>query len=152
MHMSELLGYIKTKIAAVEGINEVQIVTRPLPTPKEFDAVFLIPGTSEKVREGSEEFYWMHPAEILVVTSYNTTQEDSLIHATAGLMKLLETVHDLLENDMLTDDSGVPRINSCELEAIEYATAEARVVDNIYCRAGTINYMAQTKPYKKAVS
>lgn len=156
MKVRELLGLIDTKI--INGVSQVkliEVVTDPLPQPKRVQmgeaTVFLMPIEPEKIKEGKELFRYIHTIRIVVVTRYATTQEESLTDATYGLLKTMEDIEDLLENNMLFD-SGVPRLYKTEIYPEDYSYAEFSIADNIYCRAGSLIYKAEPKGHVKAVT
>ncbi|MCK4329254.1 hypothetical protein KAX02_05375 [candidate division WOR-3 bacterium] len=156
MKVRELLSLIDTKI--INGVSQVkliEIITEPLPQPKRVKlgeaTVFLMPIEPEKIKEGKELFRYIHTIRIIVVTRYATTQEESLTDSTYGLLKTMEDIEELLENDMLFD-SGIPQLYKCRIYPEDYSYAEFSIADNIYCRAGSLLYEAEPKSHVKAVT
>jgi len=155
MMMTMLLSELKMRlVAGIEGINTASVkqITKPFPTPLIIPGIFLVAITSPKERQGSEQFRHIHTVEIIPFIDYKTNQEESLIHASKGLIKLCNDIEGILENNMLNDENGIPQLNECSISIDEYSYEDREVSDNIFCRSGLITYEATTKIYVKAVS
>ena len=155
MTMTMLLSELKTKlVAGITDITTTSIkeITKPFPTPLIIPGIYLSAINSTKERHSSTQFRHIHTIEIIAFIDYKTNQEASLIHASKGLIKLCSDIEDVLENNMLNDDSGVPQLNDCHVSIDEYSYEDREVSDNIFCRSALITYEATTKVYEKAVS
>ncbi|MCK4576890.1 hypothetical protein KAU34_10810 [candidate division WOR-3 bacterium] len=155
MTMTMLLSELKTRL--VTGIADIKTksvkeITKPFPTPLIFPGIYLAAITSPKERHSSTQFRHIHTVEIIPFIDYKTNQEASLIHASKGLIKLCSDIEDVLENNMLNDDSSIPQLNDCHVSIDEYSYEDREVSDNIFCRSALITYEATTKVYEKAVS
>lgn len=156
MKVRELLGLLDTKIInGVDQVKLIEVITEPLPQPKRVKlgeaTVFLMPIEPEKIPEGKELFRYIHTIRIIVITRYATTQEESLTNTTYGLLKTMEDIEELLENDMLFD-AGIPKLYQSEIYPEDYSYAEFSIADNIYCRAGSLIYKAEPHGHVKTVT
>mgnify|MGYP001144395401 CR=1 FL=1 len=143
--MTDLLNALDTKIDTISAIKEIRILTRPLPQPKLLPAVFLVPESTEKLKDGDYVFSHIYSVSIIPIIFYATTQEESLTHESKGLIQLIDSIEDLLENDFLHGKLvGV----ECYPAAYELP-GEFFIADNIYTRGGIIDYRGRTHPYRK---
>ena len=144
--MTDLLNTLATKIDTISDVKEIQITTRKLSQPKKFPSVFIIPEDgSEKLKDGDYVFSHIYPISIIPIIFYATTQEESLIDSSEGLIQLMDSIEDLLENDFL--DGKLVGVECCP-EAYEIPE-DWFIADNIYTRGGIISYVGRTHPYRK---
>lgn len=153
--MYTLLNTLDTKLRAgglsrITAATQVLQITRPLPTPKVFPMIYLIPESVEKITEmhdSSTELMWhKYIISIIVVNSLRTTQEASLTDSTSGLIKLMEDIETLLESDTL-----VKILKGVNVYPVNYDLPEDTFADNIYTRAGSLQYEAETIPYNSTI-
>jgi hypothetical protein len=150
--MRALLAALDTAIdAGVSSILEIKQVTDPYPLPKQYPAVFLDPKEPEKMKESNDtetEVLWhRYPVEIVVWNKYITTEEESLVHSTNGLIKVMEDIETLLESNML---GGI--LQNADCRVITYNFEERRIADGIYTRAGKLLFTGETIPYRSTIS
>jgi hypothetical protein len=143
--------------AIVAGITEItsaeQILrtTRPLPQPKRKPPViYLVPEEVEKVLEGNDSstelIYHKYIISIIVITSYKTTQEDSLTNSDNGLVQLMDDIETLLESDTLSTT-----LTNVDVYPETYAIPAEDFIDNIYTRGGILRYEAIEIPYNSTI-
>ena len=144
--MTSLLNAIDIKIDTIDAVKEILIVTRPLPQPKLLPAVFIVPedGT-EKLKDTDRVFRHIYPISIIPIIFYATTQEESLTHSSKGLIQLMDSIEDLLENNFL--DGKLVDVECCP--AAYEIPEDWFIADNIYTRGGIISYLGTTHPYRK---
>jgi hypothetical protein len=144
--INTLCSTIKTE--AVENLidfKDIKILTRPnLPTPEGLPALYIMPGHSDKIQESDEWFYHVHTLELMIINWYVTTPEESLSKESLGLLARMVAVEAFFENRMLD------LLHKLECVGSSYSVSERDFAPNIYCRAGSLNYIATTKPYCKA--
>ena len=144
--MTDLLNALDTQIDTIASVEEILILTKKLRPPSLFPAVFLVPETSpEKYKDGDYNFAHEFLISIIPITFYATTEKESLTHSSEGLIQLMDSIEDLLENNFL--DGKVVNVK-CKPEAYEIPE-DWFVVDNIYTRGGIISYEGRTHPYRK---
>ena len=144
--MTDLLNTLATKIDTIGSIKEIQITTRTLSQPKKLPAVFIIPedGT-EKFKDGDYVFNHMYPVSIVPIIFYATTPEESLTHSSEGLIQLMDSIEDLLENNFLDGKLVGVACYPADYEIPE----DWFIADNIYTRGGIIRYEGTTHCYRK---
>lgn len=150
--MNTLLAALDTAIdAGVSSILEIQQITEPYPNPKHWPAVYLNPKEPEKFKQSNDteiEVLWhRYPVEIIVWNEYRTTQEESLIHSTNGLIKVMEDIETLLESNML---GGI--LQNADCEVITYNFEERMITDGIYVRSGKLLFTGETICYRSTIS
>jgi len=144
--MIDLLNALDTAIDTITSIKEIQILTRKLQAPHLFPTVFLVPESApEKYKDGDYVFCHDYLISIIPIIFYATTEKESLTHSSKGLIQLMDSIEDLLENNLL--DGKVVNVK-CKPEAYEIPE-DWFVADNIYTRGGIISYQARTHPYDK---
>ena len=152
--MRELLVALDS--ALVAGITElsaanIKQLTEPFPTPTLEPMVYLVPSEPEKMKESNDtdaEVLWhRYPVRLIVWTDYRTTQEESLVHATSGLIKLMEDIETLLESNML---SGI--LQNIDISVVTYNLEERMLTDGHYARAGELLCTAETICYRSTIS
>jgi len=144
--MTDLLNALDTQIDTIASVKEILILTKKLRPPNLFPAVFIVPeSASEKYKDGDYTFCHEFLVSIIPITFYATTEEESLIHSSKGLIQLMDSIENLLENNLL--DGKVVNIK-CKPETYEIPE-DWFVADNIYTRGGIISYEARTHPYRK---
>lgn len=147
--MTDLLNELDIRIDTISSVREIQILTRPLPQPKKFHAVFIVPeDTPEKFKDGDYTFNHKYPISIIPIIFYAKTQEESLIDSSEGLTQLMDSIEDLLENDFL--DGKLVSVECCP-QAYEIPE-DWFIADNIYTRGGIIRYEGTTNVYRKDIT
>jgi hypothetical protein len=144
--MTDLLNALDTKIDTITSVKEIQILTRKLRAPRLFPAVFLIPEESpEKFKDGDYVFSHIYSVSIIPIIFYATTEKESLVDSSKGLIKLMDDIEDLLENNFLDG-----KLVGVECRPAAYEIPEDWfIADNIYTRGGIISYRARTHSYRK---
>lgn len=144
--MTDLLNALDAEIDTIASVKEIQILTRKLQSPSLFPAVFLVPESApEKYKDGDYVFCHEYLVSIIPIIFYATTEEESLTHSSEGLVQLMDSIEDLLENNLL--DGRIVNVK-CKPEAYEIPE-DWFVADNIYTRGGIISYEVRTHPYDK---
>lgn len=145
--MTDLLNELDTQIDTISSVKEIIITTRPLQQPGKLTAVFIVPEDDpEKLKDGDYVFSHRYPVSIIPVTFFADTPETSLTDSTGGLMKIMDDIEDLLENNFL--DGMLVSVECCPQT---YEIPEDWLIaDNIYTRGGIVRFEGRTHPYEKA--
>lgn len=152
--MGDLLAAIDSALVAdisALSVANIKQLTEPFPTPTLWPSVYLVPGEPEKMKESNDtavEVLWhKYPVGIIVWTKYATTQEESLVHSTSGLIKLMKDIETLLESNML---GGI--LQNIDVSVVTYNREERQIADNIYTRAGELLCVAETTCYRSTIN
>lgn len=147
--MTDLLQTLDTQIDTIASVEEIIITTRPLQQPGKLTAVFIVPeDTPEKFKDGDYTFNHRYPVSIIPVTFFADTPETSLTDSTGGLMKIMDDIEDLLENNFL---DGMLVSVECYPQVYEIPE-DWLIADNIYTRGGIIRYEGTTNVYRKDIT
>ena len=146
--IDDIMTQLKTKIQAEDAGLEILQCTYPLVTPSAQKAVFLVPTTSLKNKAQECTFRHIHQIDIVVIKNWAKTIEESLIHATEGLIPLMKTIETLLENDLLLGDDGEYLLSDVECYPEAYELPGVLFVDNLYARGGILKYSGETNVYE----
>lgn len=155
--MDQLLAILDTTLQSGMSYNANQItittdleMTPPLILPH----IYLMPMGSPKEYPplGNDQFQFWHKVRIVPWISLRTTKEASLTDGDGGLIVMSHAIEDVLENNMLKDGDGIPRLNDVIVSIENYEYAGADNTDNIYCRASEIIYDALPKIYVQSLS
>jgi len=152
--MSTVLSTLDTTIVAgissIASAEHILQTTRPLPLPKSLPMIYLVPEEPEKPLIGNDSITELiqhsYIVSIIVVTSYKTTQEDSLTDSDNGLIQLMDDVETLLESNTL-----VATLQGVDIRPVSYEIPGEDFIDNIYTRGGILRYEAIEKPYNSTI-
>ena len=146
--IDDVMAQLKTKIQAEDEDLEVKQCTYPLVTPSAQKTVFIVPATSPKNRAQECTFRHIHRIDLVVIKNWAKTVEESLTHATEGLIPLMKIIETLLENDLLLDDDGEYLLSDVECYPEAYELPNVLFVDNLYARGGILKYSGETNVYE----
>ena len=149
--LSTLDSKIVNSITAITSTEQILQTTHPLPQPKRKPPViYLVPEEVEKVLEGNDSstelVYHIYTISIIVITSYKTTQEDSLTDSDNGLVQLMDDIETLLESDTLS-----ATLTNVDIYPETYAIPPEDFIDNVYTRGGILRYEAIEKSYNSTI-
>ena len=152
--MTALLATIDSALVAdISALSAANIkqLTEPFPTPTLEPMVYLVPVDVEKMKESNNtdaEVLWhRYSVRIIAWTNYRTTQEESLIHSTSGLIKLMDDIESTLESNML---GGI--LQNIDVYPVIYNLENRKISDGVYARAGELLCIAETIPYRSTIS
>lgn len=152
--MSTLLNTLDSTmysgLSQITDTKQILQTTRPLPEPKMEPMIYLVPESVEKILHdndsSTELIHHLYVVSIIVVTSYRTTQEASLTDDDNGLIQLMDDIETLLESDTLSKI-----LISANIYPESYMLDEDTFADNIYTRAGSLRYEAETISYNSTI-
>ncbi|MFB6088906.1 MAG: hypothetical protein ABEK36_03965 [Candidatus Aenigmatarchaeota archaeon] len=113
--------------------------------PPNVPTVFLVPIDPEKQRIAKDQWTYLYRLRIIIVMHKVTTPSESLTDTTNGLIKYMQDIETLLENNSL---GNILCYTECSKQTFESAPEE--FVDNIYARAGELLFEGTIKPYSNA--